>query len=461
MSEESFRDIIYTADEEGHRKWVFATKPVGKLYNARTLVSILYLIIFFTLPFLKLNGEPLFLFNIPDRKFIIFGNIFWPQDFFLFAMAMLSFLVFIIFFTVIYGRVFCGWACPQTVFMEMIFRRIEYWIEGSAEQQRKLAKQPWNREKILKKTTKHIVFYAVSFFIGNTFLAYIIGVDELFKIVQEPLSENIVLFIAMIAFSAAFYAVFAFLREMICLFACPYGRLQGVLLDKNSIVVAYDYKRGEPRGHLKHGQIEENNGDCIDCHLCVKVCPTGIDIRNGTQLECVNCTACIDACNSVMEKIHKPKGLIRYASENNIAVGQKMSFTPRMKAYSVVLFALLGVFTFLLLTRTDIEATITRAPGQLYQKPDSLHISNLYNVKLTNKTHKELNVTLKLEDLDGTIKLIGNDIHVKSESLQETTFFLTLNRKDITEMNMPIHIEVYSGDEKIKSVKTTFFGPPK
>lgn len=461
MSDESFRDIIYTADEEGHRKWVFATQPKGKLYSARTLVSILYLAIFFLLPFLKIHGEPLFLFNIPERKFIIFGFIFWPQDFFLFAMAMLSFLVFIIFFTVIYGRVFCGWACPQTVFMEMIFRRIEYWIEGTAEQQRKLNKQAWNREKILKKSAKHIVFYAVSFLIGNTFLAYIIGVDELFKIVQEPLSENIVLFIAMIGFSAAFYAVFAFLREMICLFACPYGRLQGVLLDKHSIVVAYDYKRGEPRGHLKHEQVQENNGDCIDCHLCVKVCPTGIDIRNGTQLECVNCTACIDACNSVMEKIHKPKGLIRYASENNIAVGEKMSFTPRMKAYSIVLVALMGVFSFLLLTRTDIEATITRAPGQLYQKPDSLHISNLYNVKLTNKTHKELDVRLQLEELDGTIKLIGNDIHVKSESLQETTFFLTLNRKDITKMNMPLRIAVYAGDEKIKSVKTTFFGPPK
>jgi len=461
MPSESFRDIIYTADQEGHRKWVYAIKPHGRLYNLRTLVSVFYLIIFFTLPFLKLHGEPLFLLNIPERRFILFGFIFWPQDFFLFAMAMLTFLVFIIFFTVIYGRVFCGWACPQTVFMEMVFRRIEYWIEGSAEQQKKLNKQPWAGGKIYKKSLKHIVFFAVSFLIGNTFLAYIIGVDELFVIVREPIAAHAGLLIAMLGFSAAFYAVFAFLREMVCLFVCPYGRLQGVLLDKHSIVVGYDYKRGEPRGHLKHGKVEENNGDCIDCHLCVKVCPTGIDIRNGTQLECVNCTACIDACDSVMEKIHKPKGLIRYASENNIASGEKLQFTPRMKAYSFVLIALLGLLSFLMVTRTDVQATITRVQGQLYQKPDSLHISNLYNIKLTNKTRKDLPVHLQLEDIDGDIKLIGDDILVKGESLNETTFFLTLSRNDLDKMKMEIDIAVYSGDEKIKTVETTFFGPPK
>ena len=175
--QKSFRDIIYTADEEGHRKWVFASKPSGRFYNWRSIVSYIYLIAFFTLPFIQVHGEPLFLFNIPDRKFILFGQIFWPQDFFLFALGMLTFLVFIIFFTVLYGRLFCGWVCPQTVFMEMVFRKIEYWIEGSAEQQRKLAKSPWTTEKIIKKSSKQIIFFLFSFLVGNTFLAYIIGVD--------------------------------------------------------------------------------------------------------------------------------------------------------------------------------------------------------------------------------------------------------------------------------------------
>ena len=239
----SFRDIIYTADEEGHRKWVFASKPSGKLYNWRSIVSYIYLIVFFTLPFIELHGEPLFLFNIPDRKFILFGVIFWPQDFFLFALGMLTFLVFIIFFTVLYGRLFCGWVCPQTVFMEMVFRKIEYWIEGTAEQQRKLAKGPWTGEKIFKKTAKQVIFFLFSFLVGNTFLSYIIGVDGVLEIATGSFKENAGGFAIMMVFTFAFYGVFAFLREQVCTFACPYGRLQGVLLDKFSVIVAYDYKR--------------------------------------------------------------------------------------------------------------------------------------------------------------------------------------------------------------------------
>lgn len=455
---ESFRDIIYTSDAEGHRKWVYAEKPRGKFYTARTLVSLVYLIVFFTLPFLRSHGEPLFLFDVIHRKFILFGFIFWPQDFFIFAIGMLTFIIFIVFFTVIYGRVFCGWACPQTVFMEMVFRRIEYWIEGSASRQKKLDAQPWNREKILKKTLKHAIFFGIAVLIANTFLAYVIGVKPLIKLVTDPVGRHIGGFFAMLAFSGAFYGVFAFLREQVCTFACPYGRLQGVLLDKSSLVVAYDYRRGEPRGHIGK-KSEVLPGDCVDCSLCVKVCPTGIDIRNGTQLECVNCTACIDACNTVMEKVHRPKGLIRYASENHIASGSRFRFTGRMLAYSVVLLILMGALSVMLITRKPVTATITRAQGQLYQKTDSLHFSNLYNIRLANKTHEELPVSLRVEDLEGSIKVVGDKIHVGKESLAESTFFIELNAKDLHKMKTPLRVGVYSGDKKIATVKTTFFSP--
>ncbi|HRH53999.1 MAG TPA: cytochrome c oxidase accessory protein CcoG [Chitinophagales bacterium] len=455
----SFRDIIYTADEEGHRKWVFASKPSGKLYNWRSIVSYIYLIVFFTLPFIELHGEPLFLFNIPDRKFILFGVIFWPQDFFLFALGMLTFLVFIIFFTVLYGRLFCGWVCPQTVFMEMVFRKIEYWIEGTAEQQRKLAKGPWTSEKIFKKTAKQIIFFLFSFLVGNTFLSYIIGVDRVFEIATGSFKENAGGFAIMMVFTFAFYGVFAFLREQVCTFACPYGRLQGVLLDKFSVIVAYDYKRGEPRGHHKHGEEAKQLGDCIDCGLCVRVCPTGIDIRNGTQLECVNCTACIDACDSIMDKIEKPRGLIRYTSENNIVTGEKLKFTPRMKALSIVLFILVAVLTVMLVTRKDVTATVTRASGQLYQKRDSVYITNLYNIKIANKTHEGFPIHLKVENMDAKIEMIGKEVSIEKESLAEGTFFIVMRRDQIKTMKTDLEIGVYNDEERIRTVKASFLGP--
>lgn len=455
---DAFRDKIYTADESGKRKWVYATKPFGRFYNYRTILTVFYIAFFFSMPFIKVDGHPLFLFDVLERKFILFGAIFWPQDFFIFAVGMLAFIVFIVFFTVVFGRVFCGWICPQTIFMEMIFRKIEYWIEGTAEKQRKLDAQPWNREKIIRKTSKHVIFWVLSFIIANTFLAYIIGIDNLIQIISEPISKNIIGFISIIAFTTVFYGVFAFAREMVCTFACPYGRLQGVLLDKHSIVVAYDYERGEPRGKIKKGE-EQSNGDCVDCGLCVRVCPTGIDIRNGTQLECVNCTACIDACDSIMEKVNRPKGLIRYASENNIALKQKTKITPRMIGYSVVLVLLLGLFCVLLVTRKDIGAAITRAQGQLYQQPDSLHYSNLYTIKLINKTVKDVPVTLRLEDIDGEIKMVTPQLKVTSESMAEGTFFVILSPEQILKRSMDIHVGVYSGDKKIETVKTKFFGP--
>ncbi len=459
QDDKSFRDIIYTADEEGHRKWVFATKPHGRFYNWRTYLSWVYLIVFFTLPFIKVNGNPLFLFNIPERKFVLFSYVFWPQDFYLFALGMVTFLVFIIFFTVLYGRLFCGWICPQTVFMEMVFRKIEYLFEGTAEHQRRLAKMPWNREKILRKGGKQIVFYLFSFLVGNTFLAYILGVDRVVEIMTESLHENVSGLAIMLVFSFAFYGVFAFLRENICVFACPYGRLQGVLLDKFSIVVAYDYKRGEPRGHHKHGEEEKQYGDCIDCGLCVRVCPTGIDIRNGTQLECVNCTACIDACDSIMDKIGKPRGLVKYSSENNIQTGERLRFTPRMKAYSLVLLILVSILTILLVTRKDVTATITRSSGSLYQKRDSVTVSNLYNIKIANKTHHDFPIHLKVENMDAQIEMIGKEVDMKSESLSEGKFFIVMSRDQIKTMKSDLVIGVYNDEEKITDVKTSFFGP--
>ncbi|HEU5054361.1 MAG TPA: cytochrome c oxidase accessory protein CcoG [Hanamia sp.] len=459
LTRESFRDSVATISKEGKRNYINPKKPKGRLYKLRTLFSIFYLAVFFTLPFIKVHGEPLLLFNIPERRFIIFGMIFWPQDFFIFGIAMLTFMVFIILFTVVFGRIFCGWACPQTIFMEMVFRKIEYWIDGDANQQKLLKKMPWNAKKIQKRVLKFVVFFLISFLIANFFLSYIIGMDQLLSYIQHPFA-NIPTLISLLIFTSVFFFVYWWFREQVCIVVCPYGRLQGVLLDQNSIVVAYDYKRGEPRGKLEKKPEAKVNGDCIDCLACVRVCPTGIDIRNGTQLECVNCTACIDACDAIMDSIEKPKGLIRYASENSIKEGVKLRFTPRIKSYTAILSLLVALLAFLIVSRTDLDATLMRTAGMTYTSLPDGRISNLYNLKLANKTHDDISFSLKLENLPGEIQLIDNDHPVvKKEDYLTLQFFVKMNRADVKNWETPVVIGLYDSTKKIKTIRAKFIGP--
>jgi len=455
---ENFRDSVFTIDQSGKRRWIYPFKPRGRFYDYRMALSVLYLGLFFFLPFIKVGGDPLFMFNVLERKFILFGMIFWPQDFFIFGVGMLIFIVFIALFTVIYGRVFCGWACPQTIFMEMIFRRIEYWIEGDANYQKALDRSAWTPVKIVKRFGKYLAFFVLSFLIANTFLAYIIGADEVFRIASEPVTQHIGGFISILVFTSAFFFVYSWFREQVCLIVCPYGRMQSVLLDRDSVIVAYDYVRGEPRHKFNRNQ-PERKGDCIDCSLCVKVCPTGIDIRNGTQLECVNCTACIDACDHMMDSVGLPKGLIRYDSERGIAEGKKLKFTNRMKAYSAVLLLLVSVEVFLLVGRSDVDATILRARGTLYQEQADNQVSNLYTIKLVNKTRREIPINLKVENFPATVKIIGRDLEVKKEEVGQGQFFIYVNKSYITTRKTKLEIGIYENNKKIRSVKTTFMGP--
>ena len=458
---ESYRDRVSTVTDKGKRNWVFALKPSGKWYNYRKILAYFYLAIFFILPFIKVNGLPFMLINITEGKFILFSKIFWPQDFFIFAIAMITFIIFIVLFTVVFGRLFCGWVCPQTVFMEFVFRPIEWLIEGSPNQQRKLNESAWNKEKMFKKGLKHFIFFMISFIISHTFLCYILGVDEVYKIIREPFSDHLGLLTGLIFFTYLFYAVFAFVRDLVCTTVCPYGRLQGVMFDKDTIQIAYDYKRGEPRGKFKKG-IDRVEGDCINCLKCIHVCPTGIDIRNGLQMECVGCTACIDACNEVMDAVHMERGLIRYASENEISKGEKFHFNSRMKAYTVLLTIMIIVMGVLIGTRKTVDTYISRVKGQLYQEVPGDKISNLFDAKIINKTRSEFPITLRLENGEGTIRLVGSNVFtLKKESINEFTFFLDLPKSALTERSNDIKIGVYNGEERIQTVSTKFLGPFK
>ena len=374
----------------------------------------------------------------------------------------ISFFVFIILFTVVFGRVWCGWACPQTLFMEMVFRKIEYWIDGDTGQQRKLKKMPWNAEKIRKRLLKHSIFVLIAILIGHTVMAYLIGIEQVKEIVSQPPSENLAGFIGLIAFSAIFYGVFAFLREQACIAICPYGRLQGVLLVKDSMAVMYDWLRGEPRGRMKRNEDRNSKGDCIDCKLCVHVCPTGIDIRNGTQLECVNCTACIDACDDVMTKIGKPTGLIRPTSYSAIAEGRKKLFTPRVAGYTGVLVVLMTLLTIFVSGRSDVEATVLRMPGMMYQKVEGGMIQNIYNIQFLNKTAEDIQLDVSLIGVDGTIESVGEGATIlPAKSKVDRVFIIKLPEADLTETKTKIELELRSSEQIIDNITTNFLGPVK
>ncbi|MFY0674312.1 MAG: cytochrome c oxidase accessory protein CcoG [Bacteroidia bacterium] len=458
-SQDNFRNRVSTVDDAGKRIFIFPKLIKGKWYKYRTYFSWVLLAILFVMPFISYKGRPFLMLNVLERKFIIFGTVFWPQDFIIFLLSIISLIIFIILFTVVFGRLFCGWACPQTVFMEMVFRKIEYWIDGNAVQQKKMAKQPFKGVKARKRILKHSIFIAIAFIIGNLLMSYIVGIDRTFEIITNSPFENWTGFLLVSAFTGITFFNFAYFREQTCTVVCPYGRIQGVLLDQKSVVVAYDHKRGEPR-ELPKKQRSENAGDCIDCYACVDVCPTGIDIRNGTQLECVNCTACIDACDSIMDKIGKPKGLVRFASEYDIEHKKETKFNARAIGYIGVLTVIIGILSILLTTRPDVEVTILKSRGSTYSVKEGNIIQNVFNVTVLNKTYEEFDVDLKLaNEWNGDLTVIGNDIVVAPEDISNGIFTLEIPKEKLITKSTKIPVEVWSGDKLIDEVKIKFLRP--
>ena len=461
LDPEHFRDSLASVSSEGKRNWIYPKKVSGKFYKWRTYLSWVLLAILFAGPFIQVGGRPYMLFNIFERKFIIFGAAFWPQDTHLLIFLLLIFFVFIILFTAVFGRIFCGWACPQTLFLEMVFRKIEYAIEGDANQQRKLNDMPWNSEKIWKKGLKMTIFVVISLLISHLVMAYLIGVDQVMEIISQPPSAHMSGFIGLMAFTGIFLFVFSWFREQACIVVCPYGRLQGVLLDANSINVTYDHVRGEPRGPIRKNKIEEEpKGDCIDCGLCVQVCPTGIDIRNGEQMECVNCTACIDVCDEVMVKVDRPEGLIRYASDNSVMHRTQKLITTRVKVYSAMLVILMGAFIALIATREDLAATVTRFRGMTYQARDTGQISNLYEVSFINKTFDAQQVALVAENDKYSVEVVGDqNWTLDGQAKFDGRFFLVKDQKDMQVNQEDVTLLLMQNGEVIDRISTSFVGP--
>lgn len=457
LDNDDFRNHLYNQSKDGKRLWIYPGRIIGKLYKLRTYVAYVLLTLLFGLPWVEVNGQPIFLFNVIERHFIFWGVPFFPQDFHLVALGLVSFLIFISLFTVLFGRIWCGWACPQTIFMEMLFRKIEYMIEGDDKAQRRLNESRWTNEKIIKKGSKHTLFFILAFVISNTFLMYIIGKTDWLKMVNENPYDHIKGLATMLIFTGVFYFVFARFRELVCIVVCPYGRLQGVLLDNNSILVQYDHKRGEPRD--KATKTEEK-GDCIDCHWCVRVCPTGIDIRNGSnQLECIGCTSCIDACDEVMDKVHKPKGLIRYDSLNGVNTGTKLKFTKRIAAYTSFLIVIISVLIFMLATRRNWESTLLRTPGMTYQYDEKTQlVSNLYQLHILNKSTKVQKFQVSV---DAPLKLVwvGKPIQLIQQGQMAKGEFFIQARTGAWKPGEKVLVKINSEKGKEEKLTTSFIQP--
>ena len=460
-----FRDHIATADKDGRRRWLYPKAPSGVWHRRRAWFASFLILLMFAGPWIRIQGNPLLMINIVERRFSILGQMFWPQDSVLFAVAMLVFITGIIVFTTAFGRLWCGWACPQTVMMEMVFRKLEYLIDGDAAEQKALSAAPWTAKKAVRRVFKQVVFFGVSFIVGNTLFAYIVGSDKLLQIQMDDPRNHVTGLTFMILFSLLFYAIFARFREQACTFICPYGRFQSALLDENSLVVAYDHKRGETRGPWRREKDlavrkAEGRGDCVDCRQCVAVCPTGIDIRNGIQMECIQCTACVDACDGVMDRLGRPRGLIRYASLDGIEKGLPLRFTSRMKLYAGILTGLITLFLVLVFTRADVETMFLRAPGGLFQTLPEGRVSNLYTVKVVNKSHRDLPIEFRLEGVEGVVRTMGaTEFVVPREQLRQASVLVELDRAHMTGHTMELRVGVYSAGRRLETVQTAFIGP--
>ncbi|MEX0798349.1 MAG: cytochrome c oxidase accessory protein CcoG, partial [Bacteriovoracaceae bacterium] len=415
-----------TTDAKGARVAPQPEDVKGKWASRRKIFYSILIAIYLVLPWIYVNGKQWVLLDIPGREFTFFGSIFYAHDGIFLIFLFLGFGFLIAFVTSVWGRVWCGWACPQTVFIDQVYRKIERWIEGNSRRRKALNKQHWNFEKIWKKGAKWALFLLVSLHIVHSFLGYFVGTRELLEISFQSPANNWVLFVTMLVLTGIVLFDFGWFREQFCVIACPYGRFQSVMMDENSTVVAYDEKRGEPRRNKAVSKDKE--GDCIDCFKCVKVCPTGIDIRRGTQMECIACTMCIDACDEIMEKVGYEKGLIRYASENELN-GKKKRIGVKSFILLGLFLAVVGAMIASLSKRDDLSAQFLRMPGEPYQKiigADGFTLLNRFEAKIDTLNKKDKRIEFRLPDnVKDTVKLVSGELPKVIESDKETvSFFL-------------------------------------
>jgi cytochrome c oxidase accessory protein FixG len=442
----------------GRRHELHPADVKGRFHAARLVVFVLLIGVWIALPIVKIGGHPAVFLDVDERRFFLFGAAFNSQDTWLLFFLLTGVGFGLVYATALAGRVWCGWACPQTVFLEGVFRRIERWTEGPREKRMRRNAGPWTVEKLARKSATQVLYVVAALGVAHVFLSYFVSIPKAFEMVRESPSMHPEAFAWVAATSVAFYLNFAWFREQLCVVLCPYGRLQSALLDQHSLVVGYDLRRGEPRG--KKGS--EGAGDCVDCKRCVVVCPTGIDIRNGVQMECLACTQCIDACDEIMDRLGRPRGLIRYDSQDGLAGKPRRVVRPRIILYSVLL--VVGAVVALLATRrrTDFEATLLRLPGEPYVLDDG-QVRNAMQLHLVNKRADVETYRIEVERADGmTVVLPMQDVALQPMGSTRVPLFLTVSRGSFHgEFAVRVHV-VRKADARDELTATaTFLGPSR
>ena len=448
-------EALTTIDEKGRRKWVYPASVSGPFRKWRRGLGYFVILIYFVMPWIKIGGMQSILLQIPERRFVLFGQIFWPQELLYLVFLLLGLTAALFFFTALVGRVWCGWLCPQTVFLEEVFRKIEEWVEGDHHERMRLDKGPWNFRKVWKKGLKHSLYLIVSAHVSNTFIAYFVGTEELMSWTAGSPLDHWTAFLFMFSILAVFYFDFAWFREQFCIVLCPYARFQSVLTDEHTIQVGYDQVRGEPRGH-----VGQTTGDCIDCYRCVAVCPTGIDIRDGYQLACIGCARCIDACNEIMDRVQRPHGLVRHDSLTRFSGERTEIFRPRILVYSVLLVGVLIALFVGLGTRPLLDLTVVRPPGRPFTILSDHLASNHFSLRFYNRSQEDKTYRLAIEGPAG-LKLVTpfNPIEVKAGQERRTEAFVTVPISSLHEGKARLRILVYHHRLLIAEKSITLLGP--
>jgi cytochrome c oxidase accessory protein FixG len=411
--------------------------------------------IFTLLPYLSIHGRPAFLLNIPAREFTLFGFTFLPTDTLLLALLLVSLIVGIFLATALFGRVWCGWMCPQTVYLEFVYRPLERLFDGPPGPRH----APGKRATPLRTIAKYAVYLLISAYLAHTFLAYFVGVGQLTQWVQRSPLDHPASFLVMLVTTGAMVFDFVYFREQTCIVACPYGRFQSVMLDRNSLIVSYDLQRGEPRarGHRKAG---DGRGDCVDCGGCTDTCPTGIDIRGGLQMECIACTQCIDACDGVMERLGKPRGLIRFSSQARMAGEVGRWLRPRVLVYPAIIVALLSAFGVILAHKQSADVTLLRGLGRPFDELTPGEITNQLRVKIRNRSGDAANYAVALvEPPDGRLTLSSDSLRIPAGESRTEPVSIVLPRSAFRQGHCDIRLRVTAGQDFVHDMTYRLLGP--